>query len=61
MTIGFIGTGNMGLPMAEQFVDAGHQLMVFDTRAEAMAPLIDRQARVRDGFSDAIADRARFG
>ena len=45
MTVGFIGTGNMGLPMAEQFVDAGHQLIVFDTRAEAMAPLIARQAR----------------
>lgn len=45
MTLGFIGTGNMGLPMAEKFVDAGHQLIVFDARPEAMASLVNRQAR----------------
>lgn len=49
MKIGFIGTGNMGLPMAEQLVDGGHDLTVYDVREEAMQPLLKRQARRADG------------
>ena len=49
MKIGFIGTGNMGLPMAGHFIDGGHELMVYDVRDEAMQPLLDRQARRADG------------
>lgn len=45
MTVGFIGVGNMGLPMAEKLIDAGEQLIVHDMRATAMQPLLDRQAR----------------
>jgi 3-hydroxyisobutyrate dehydrogenase len=29
-TVGFVGLGNMGLPMAEQLVKAGRQVQVFD-------------------------------
>lgn len=36
MSIGFIGLGNMGFPMARRLLDAGHQLTVFDTRAEVL-------------------------
>jgi 3-hydroxyisobutyrate dehydrogenase len=39
-TIGFIGLGNMGAPMAANLVKAGHQVTGFDTaagRAEALA------------------------
>jgi 3-hydroxyisobutyrate dehydrogenase len=39
-TIGFIGLGNMGAPMAANLVKAGHQVIGFDTaagRAEALA------------------------
>jgi 3-hydroxyisobutyrate dehydrogenase-like beta-hydroxyacid dehydrogenase len=57
MTVGFIGTGNMGLPMAEKFVDAGHQLIVFDARPEAAAPLIALQAREAKSVRD-VADTA---
>jgi len=32
--IGFVGLGNMGRPMAENLVKAGHDLVVFDTVAE---------------------------
>ncbi len=31
MTIGFVGLGNMGLPMARRLLGAGHRLLVFDT------------------------------
>lgn len=36
MEIGFIGLGNMGLPMTMRLVAAGHRPVVLDTRAEAM-------------------------
>jgi 2-hydroxy-3-oxopropionate reductase len=57
MTYGFVGTGNMGLPMAGKFLDAGHGLMVFDARPEAMGPLIERQARQAQSVRE-ISDQA---
>ena len=45
MRIGYLGIGNMGRPMAERLLDAGHELWVHDVRDEAMRPLLDRQAR----------------
>jgi len=45
MEAGFLGVGNMGLPMAGKLLDGGHQLTVFDIREAAMQPLLDRQAR----------------
>jgi len=35
MDIGFIGLGQMGFHMARRLVEAGHRLLVFDTRREA--------------------------
>src|SRR5262249_2647169 len=35
-TIGFIGLGNMGLPMARNLLKAGHWLQVFDLTAKAV-------------------------
>src|SRR5207253_10692629 len=32
MNIGFIGTGNIGMPIAGQFLKAGHRLLVHDLR-----------------------------
>lgn len=45
MRIGYLGVGNMGLPMAGRLLDAGHELWVYDVREEAMQPLLERQAR----------------
>ena len=45
MRIGFIGLGNMGLPMAGKLLDAGHELWIHDVREDAMRPLLERQAR----------------
>ncbi|MEM9357454.1 MAG: NAD(P)-dependent oxidoreductase [Pseudomonadota bacterium] len=45
MKLGFVGVGNMGLPMAEKFLDDGHELTVYDVRAGSMHPLLERQAR----------------
>src|SRR4029077_19821115 len=45
MHVGFVGTGNMGGPMATNVLKAGHQLTVFDVRTEATAPLEKLGAR----------------
>ena len=45
MPIGFIGVGNMGLPMAERLLGAGDELVVHDVREAALKPLVERQAR----------------
>jgi 3-hydroxyisobutyrate dehydrogenase-like beta-hydroxyacid dehydrogenase len=45
MAVGFVGIGNMGLPMAEKLLDGGTELVVHDVRDAALAPLTARQAR----------------
>jgi len=42
--IGFIGVGQMGAPMAERLVAAGHGVAVFDANPAAMQPLVARGA-----------------
>jgi 3-hydroxyisobutyrate dehydrogenase-like beta-hydroxyacid dehydrogenase len=42
---GFIGTGNMGLPMALRLLDRGYELTVFDIREDALQPLLERGAQ----------------
>ena len=41
MEIGFIGLGNMGFPMARRLIEAGHRLVVFDTRLSNTATHAD--------------------
>ena len=45
MKAGYLGVGNMGLPMAGKILDAGHELVVYDISEKAMQPLLERQAR----------------
>jgi 3-hydroxyisobutyrate dehydrogenase-like beta-hydroxyacid dehydrogenase len=56
MDIGFIGLGNMGGPMARRLIQAGHKLIVFDTRNDAVAPLVALGAQVASSPQD-VADR----
>ncbi|GGX95633.1 NAD-binding protein [Massilia dura] len=44
-TIGFIGLGNMGGPMATRLAAAGYPLVVCDPSARAVAALVERGAR----------------
>jgi 3-hydroxyisobutyrate dehydrogenase-like beta-hydroxyacid dehydrogenase len=41
MRLGFIGTGNMGNPMATNLLRAGHELTVTDVNQEACSNLLD--------------------
>ncbi len=57
MDIGFIGLGNMGQPMARRLIEAGHKLIVYDTRNDAVAPLVALGAKLASSPQD-VADRA---
>src|ERR1700724_3584412 len=39
MDIGFIGLGNMGAHMARRLIEAGHRVIVYDTRQEAIGDI----------------------
>jgi 3-hydroxyisobutyrate dehydrogenase-like beta-hydroxyacid dehydrogenase len=56
MDIGFIGLGNMGQPMARRLIEAGHKLVVYDTRNDAVAPLVAMGAQLASSPAD-VADR----
>lgn len=56
MDIGFIGLGNMGQPMARRLIEAGHKLVIYDTRNDAVAPLVALGAQVASSPAD-VADR----
>lgn len=59
MPIGFIGIGNMGLPMAERLIGASDGLVVHDVREAALAPLTARQAMPASSPRE-VADRCEM-
>src|ERR1700704_6298407 len=56
MEIGFIGLGKMGQPMARRLIEAGHTLVIYDTRNDAVAPLVALGAKLASSPQD-VADR----
>ncbi len=48
MKLGFIGTGNMGNPIAANLIKAGHQLTINDLRREAATNLLEMGATWAD-------------
>lgn len=58
MKVGFIGLGQMGNRMARNVAKAGHDLTVFDVRAEAAQALANSpNVRAARSVADAVADR----
>ena len=55
--IGFIGLGNMGLPMAANLVKAGHKVSGFDTVAEAIGKAKDAGIEIAASAAEAAAGR----
>src|SRR5262245_61033279 len=51
-TLGFVGVGRMGGPMASRLLDAGHSLVIYDTSPAALAPLAARGATVAASAAD---------
>ncbi len=57
MDIGFIGLGNMGFPMVRRLLEAGHRVVVFDTRTEPVDKLVALGAEAAQSVRE-VADRA---
>nr|WP_082108324.1 NAD(P)-dependent oxidoreductase [Mycobacterium sp. UM_NZ2] len=57
--IGFIGLGNMGSPMASRLVDAGHELVVCDSRREVVERAMGFGAQGTSSPRE-VADRAEI-
>jgi 3-hydroxyisobutyrate dehydrogenase-like beta-hydroxyacid dehydrogenase len=53
--VGFAGLGNMGLPMAENLLNAGYELLVWNRTAEKAGPLSARGARLVQSPGEAAA------
>ena len=57
LTVGYIGLGNQGAPMAKRLADWPGGLIVFDVRTDAMTPLAELGATLADSVADvAVAD-----
>jgi 3-hydroxyisobutyrate dehydrogenase len=54
-TIGFIGLGNMGAPMAANLVKAGHQVTGFDLVPAAVEALVAKGGRAAKSAAEAAA------
>jgi 3-hydroxyisobutyrate dehydrogenase len=52
MKIGFIGLGNMGAPMAQNLLKAGHDLVVFDLSTDALSQLSKAGASISQSISE---------
>jgi 3-hydroxyisobutyrate dehydrogenase-like beta-hydroxyacid dehydrogenase len=57
MDIGFIGLGNMGFPMVRRLLEAGHRVVVFDTRKEPVEKAVQLGAEAAQSVRE-VADRA---
>lgn len=55
-TIGFIGVGNMGGPMARNLINAGHKLKVFDLSEEAINFVVQSGAERAESVIDAAKE-----
>ncbi len=58
-TLGFVGLGRMGAPMAARLIEAGHSLVIFDTREDAGADL-ERRGAERARTPAEVASRAEI-
>lgn len=51
-SVGFIGLGNQGAPMARRIVDEGFSLTIWARRPESLAPFADTNATVAESPAD---------
>lgn len=56
MKVGFIGLGNMGMPMARNLIRAGHELIVYNRTRSRAEELQADGARVADSPAEAARD-----
>lgn len=59
-TIGFIGLGHMGLPMAINLIKAGHQVTGFDLQTEALKHLVEAGGIAANTLAEAAQEKDLF-
>ncbi|MFZ1907812.1 MAG: decarboxylating 6-phosphogluconate dehydrogenase [Burkholderiales bacterium] len=59
MQLGMIGLGRMGANMGRRLLKAGHELVVYDTHAEAVRPLEQAGALGTTSLKDFVARQAK--
>ena len=52
--IAFIGVGNMGNPMAQNLIKAGHAVVAFDLNADLLAKAADAGATAAGSAAEAV-------
>jgi len=55
LTLGYIGLGNMGAPMAKRMIEWPSGVTVYDIRTDAMTPLAEAGASLADSIADVAA------
>jgi len=55
LTISFIGTGAMGMPMARHLLSAGYSLLVYNRTAARASPLVESGARMTSSVASLSA------
>lgn len=58
--LGFLGLGTMGREMARRLIDAGHDVVVWNRSADAVAPLVEAGARAASSPAEALAAPISF-
>ena len=58
-TIGFIGVGRMGLPMASRLLAAGHRVVAFDVQGQALSVIAGKGAETAASPAE-VASRAEI-
>jgi 3-hydroxyisobutyrate dehydrogenase-like beta-hydroxyacid dehydrogenase len=59
MKLGFIGLGKLGLPIALNLLESGHELLVYNRTASKAAPLAEKGARICDTVAE-VAKECRI-
>ena len=55
--IGFIGLGNMGLPMATNLVEAGYTLQVYNRTPQKAQPLVEKGAKLKNTSGEVVKSK----
>src|SRR6266478_10098011 len=58
-TIGFIGVGRMGLPMASRLIAAGHRLVAYDVQGQALSAIAGKGAETAASAAE-VASRSEI-
>lgn len=59
-TVGFVGLGNMGLPMCRRLLAAGYRVVAYDLRPESLQAAVDCGAAAASSAADAAASADVF-